>query len=225
MVWMLDTPEQTIWLYGADWMNKDKKQPALNERGERLAQWMNTGSQISSAEIELKVAEYKQILSDDPVYLKALIDRMMEDLDIMVEVMDLNDMVFKEFQAQEHYRQTIRAGLLHLVTKLRDFCHQDLSMVHSPQTPAQQYQHGRKTGRYEAFAMAAQYIQDVIDQAAINVAKDKQKEEEGKDSDGLETNGGKTSTDTDVSDGGTVVAGSVQGSKQSNEDTDATVCE
>ena len=228
MAWMIDAEKETIWLYGEDWLNKDKKQPKLNERGERLAAWMVSGSKISAKEVALKVEEYnREPLSNDPIYLKALIARMLGDLDIMVEVMDLNDMVYKEFKAQEHYRQTVRGGLLHLVQKFRDFCHQDLSRVHSPQTPAQQYQHGRCTGRYEAWAMAAQYNQDIVDQAAMNVAKDKKKEieaEEG-ESNGLETNGGKTSTDPDVGDSGTDTVGSVQGSKQDDKGTDASICE
>lgn len=181
MVWMINTEEQTIWLFGEDWLNKDKKPPTLNERGERLAMWMKDGPKASSKDLAHKVEEHRKVLSDDPKYLTALVDRMLQDLDVTVETMDFNEMVHKEFHAQEHYRQTIRAGLLRLVGKLKEYCHQDLSRVHSPKTPAEQYQHGRCTGRYEAFAMAAQYVQDIVDQAALNVAGDKQKEEANED--------------------------------------------
>lgn len=178
MVWMLDTNESEIWLFGEDWINKDKKPPALNERGERLSMWMKDGGKISAKDMQGRVETYRNILSDDPKYLKAIIAKMQEDLELMAEVMDINDMVYKEFHAQEHYRQVIRNGLAHHVQKFRDFCHQDLTGVHSPKTPSEQYQHGRSTGRYETFAMCAQYVQDVIDQAAMAVAKDKQKEME-----------------------------------------------
>ncbi len=165
-----------VYLFG-DWLTKnDENQPVLSDDGNMLTQWIKQGPGPSADALLSEVQEMKNILSDDTLYLKARLWKALNMLDIMAEMAKINELAYKELGAQEMYRDSVRNGLARLVFRMKENAQAEIENLSVPRTPAEEYRHGYIRGKYEASAMAMQYIQDVIDQAALVVDRNAENE-------------------------------------------------
>jgi hypothetical protein len=166
-MWMIEIGDECLYLFGNSWMTKDKEQPELTPKGKVFAAWIRNGSKITSEDVAKRLDDYKNILSDDPKYLKKRIEKMCGEIAVMKEVMEINEMAREELAQQQNYRNTMHAGIQRLCNKFRESCQQGMEAMHAPKTPSEQFAHGRGTGKYETFAQCAQYLQDVAENSML----------------------------------------------------------
>jgi hypothetical protein len=164
-------PDYKMNLFGKGWLDVIKDKPELNERGKKLAHWIRFGAQVTVGEARGWALDAKNILSSKPHYLIKRLKRTNEYLSIMAEVIEMNEMAREEIHAQEHYRSSLRAGLGRLISTMRGNAQDAVSRLTIPRTPREQYMHGYNRGKYEVWAQCMQYIQEVVDQAALDLTR------------------------------------------------------
>lgn len=169
--------DKSVTLFGKTWTELVKDDVKLTERGQRFALWIKEGGSVTAEEARGAIDKIGQRLSVDEKYLLKKLDMAQEWLELMPEVLEIAEMAREEFWCQEKYRMSIRIGIDRLIKMAREKVKTAVKEMTVPHKPTEQYRYGFLRGQYEAWAHATQWLQEIIDQAALDVARDKQDEE------------------------------------------------
>ncbi len=82
---------------------------------------------------------------------------------------DLSRVLQREFRAQDLYREAITREQSKLVGKLQARAGDAITDADLPLSPAEAYARGYSQGAYQAYAHAAQDVQDVINAAVVSM--------------------------------------------------------